>query len=237
MFFSSLRVRNRQPELMDDPDLDAASHRSALAGLARINRFSNSAGVLWPSLQKVAAEHPNRPLRVLDVATGSGDVPLALVQKAAKAGVKLEILGVDLSQVAIAEAEVRSELGRHENLRFEVRDVLKPPLPEGFDAVICSLFLHHLEADDAVKLMKAMKHAAGRMVLINDLSRSRMNYLQVWFASHVLSGSPVVHVDGPRSVRAAFAPEEMRSFAEAAGMAGAKVEKRFPCRMLLSWEK
>jgi 2-polyprenyl-3-methyl-5-hydroxy-6-metoxy-1,4-benzoquinol methylase len=237
MLFSSLRARNRQPELMDDPALDAASHRLALAGLARINRFSNSAGVLWPSLQKLATAIPDRPLRVLDVATGSGDVPLVLVQKAAQAGVKIEVVGLDLSQVAIAEAEVRAELGKHENLQFQVMDVLKQPLPEGFDAVICSLFVHHLDNADVVKLLKAMKHAAGRLVLVNDLSRSRGNYLQVWIASHLLSASHVVHTDGPRSVRAAFTPEEMKAFADAAGMTGAKVEGRWPCRMLMSWEK
>ena len=237
MFFSSLGARNRHPELIDDPALDTASHRAALVGLARINRFSNSAGVLWPSLQKLAAAIPDRPLRVLDVATGSGDVPLALVQKAAQAGVKIEVVGLDFSQVAIAEAEVRAETCKHENLRFQVMDVLKQPLPEGFDAVICSLFAHHLDNADVVKLLKAMKHATSRLVLINDLARSRGNYLQIWIASHILSASRVVHVDGPLSVRAAFTPDVMKTFADAAGMIGAKVESRFPCRMLLSWEK
>ena len=237
MFLSSLHARNRQPELMDDPALDAESHRAALAGLARINRISGSAGVLWPSLQKLAAAIPDRPLRVLDVATGSGDVPLALVEKAAEAGVKIEVVGLDLSQVAVAEAEVRVELGKHDNLKFQVADVLKQPLPEGFDAVVCSLFAHHLDGPDVVKLLKAMRHAAGSLVLLNDLSRSRFNYVAVWLASHLLSASRVVHTDGPRSVRAAFTPDEMKAFAEAAGMTGAKVESRFPCRMLLSWEK
>jgi 2-polyprenyl-3-methyl-5-hydroxy-6-metoxy-1,4-benzoquinol methylase len=235
MFLSSLRERRRLPEIMDDPALDVASHREALAGLARINRFSGSVGFLWPDLHALSKTIPDRPLRILDVATGSGDVPEALVRKAGRERVPVEVLGLDISQVAVAEAEVRAELGGHPNLRFQVSDTLKEPLPGGFDAVVCSLFLHHLDEADAVRLLASMKAAAGKLVLVNDLVRSRANYLQVWFASHVLSASRVVHADGPRSVRSAFTVDEMRAMAGQAGMSGASVEPRFPCRMLLKW--
>ena len=70
------------PELMDDPALDPAEHRRALAGLARLNRVSDSPGVLWPAVRELAR---GGPVRVLDVATGSGDVPRALAAKAAAA--------------------------------------------------------------------------------------------------------------------------------------------------------
>jgi 2-polyprenyl-3-methyl-5-hydroxy-6-metoxy-1,4-benzoquinol methylase len=235
MFLSSLRPRQRLPEIMDDPALDVASHREALAGLARINRFSGSVSVLWPDLLALSKSIPDRPLRILDVATGSGDVPAAIVERAEREGVKVEVLGVDVSPIAIAEAEVRVELGKYSNLRFQVLDVLKQRLPDGYDAVTCSLFLHHLDEADTVRLLSSMKAAAGRLVLVNDLVRSRANYLQVWFASHVLSSSRVVHTDGPRSVRSAYTIEEMRSMAEQAGMSNAVVEPRFPCRMLLKW--
>jgi hypothetical protein len=79
--------------------------------------------------------------------------------------------------------------------------------------------------------------AAGSLVLVNDLARSRFNYLAVWFACHALSGSPVVRYDGPASVRSAFSPREARSLAEHAGLKGASVGRRFPCRFLLQWRK
>ena len=62
--------RDLQPELMDHPALPAAEHRRALAGLARLNSLSGSVGVLWPEVRKLAREL-GRPLRILDVATGS----------------------------------------------------------------------------------------------------------------------------------------------------------------------
>jgi hypothetical protein len=96
----SLAHRHRQPELMDDPALDPVEHRRALAGLARINAVSGSAKVLWPALRTLARQHA-RPLRVLDIATGSGDVPLALHRLAVKENLPITFAGCDLSPVAI----------------------------------------------------------------------------------------------------------------------------------------
>jgi hypothetical protein len=73
MFLSAL-PRRLQPELMDQPGLDPARHRQALRGLRRINFWSRSAGILWPALAGLARA-AQRPLRVLDQATGGGDVP------------------------------------------------------------------------------------------------------------------------------------------------------------------
>ena len=228
---TGLRVRQRIPELMDDPALDPVEHRRALAGLARLNRVSDSAGVLWPSIAGLASEL-KRPIRVLDVATGSGDVPRKLLARAARAGVALEVAACDLSPTAIEEAA-------HEpsSIEFFVHDALHDRLPTGFDIVTCSLFLHHLSEDEAVGLLANMENAAGRMVLVNDLARSRFNYCAVWLACRLLTRSRVVRFDGPASVRSAFTPREALILAERAGLAGATVQSRFPSRFLLAWRR
>lgn len=217
------------PELMDDPALDPAEHRRALAGLARLNRVSDSPGVLWPAIRELARVGP---VRVLDVATGSGDVPRALAAKAARAGLTtVTFAGCDISPTAI-DAAARAAPG----LSFFVHDAIRDPLPTGYDVVTCSLFLHHLSEDDAVTLLGRLAAAAGRMVLVNDLARSRFNYLSVWAACRLLTRSPVVRFDGPASVRSAFTAAEAAALAARAGLAGAVVRRRFPCRFLLTWE-
>lgn len=227
MFFSSLAKRDRIPELMDDPGLDPEEHRRALAGLARLNAWSDSVGVLWKPIRAM-----NRPLRVLDVATGSGDVPRGLVKRANAAGVPLQVAGCDISPTAIAAAEQAAP-----EIHFFVHDAIRDPLPTGFDVVTCSLFLHHLDDDSAIILLKRMAEAAGECVLVNDLARSRFNFLSVWFACHVLTQSRVVHFDGPASVRSAYSPVEAMALAERAGLNDAQVSTRFPCRYLLQWRK
>lgn len=166
------------------------------------------------------------------MATGSGDVPRALLARAARAGVALEVAACDISPTAIAAAA--RDPGP---IRFFTHDAVRHPLPTGYDAVTCSLFLHHLAEDEAVALLTNMGHAAGRLLLVNDLARSRFNYAAVWLACRALSRSPVVRFDGPASVRSAFAPAEMLALAERAGLSGATVRRRFPCRLLLAWER
>ena len=228
---SGLRARQRVPELMDDPALDPAEHRRALAGLARLNRFSAGAAVLWPAIAKLAAEL-KRTVRVLDVATGSGDIPCALVMRARRAGIALDVSACDVSPTAIEEATRRSSA-----VRFFVHDALHERLPGGFDVVTCSLFLHHLGDEEAVALLANMENAAGHMILVNDLARSRRNCCAVWFMCRVLTRSRVVWFDGPASVRSAFTPQEALALAERAGLSGATAELRFPCRFLLSWRR
>jgi hypothetical protein len=100
-----------------------------------------------------------------------------------------------------------------------------------------SLFLHHLDRERAVSLLGRMAQAARRLVLVNDLRRNIGGLVLVGVASHLVTTSSVVHVDAVRSVRAAFTLGEARSLAQDAGLKGATVAARWPCRLLLSWSR
>jgi hypothetical protein len=85
--------------------------------------------------------------------------------------------------------------------------------------------------------LRQIKEAAGALALINDLRRCRMGYVLAWGAARVLSMSPVVRVDAPRSVEAAFTMDEIRRLAADAGMTDAEIRRCWPCRFQLSWRR
>ena len=228
-----LESRKLQPEVMDDPGLDPREHLQALRALRRINLLSASVSIVWPPLRKLAREQQGRRLRVLDIATGSGDLPRALVGKAQRAGLDLEVLGVDVSPRAIEAARLRTPVGSPD-LRFEQLDALREPLPEGYDVVMCSLFLHHLTDDEARHLIQKMASVARRMVVISDLRRSRYGWWLAYAASRLLTRSKVVHVDALLSVQAAFTMSELQNLAAGSGLSDVQVVPRWPCRMLLT---
>ena len=239
--------RVRVPELMDEPNLAPDAHRRALAGLARINALTRSANLLWPTIRDLAKQ--NRPhrgqlqdrphrgqLQVLDIATGSGDIPLQLWKRAKRCQWPVAVSGCDISTTAIETARAKANaVGA--DVEYFLHDVLRDPLPTDYDVVTCSLFLHHLDPPDVVEILRKMMTAAKTMVIVTDLVRSRTSYSLVWIASHLLSRSPIVRFDGPVSVRAAYTILEMKQMAEEAGMTGAIVENCFPCRMRLCWSK
>jgi 2-polyprenyl-3-methyl-5-hydroxy-6-metoxy-1,4-benzoquinol methylase len=231
-----LHRRRLQPELMDQPGLDPDCHDQALHGLARINAVSRSAAILWPRLRSLARRLHPRPLRILDVASGAGDVPVQLEQMGRRTGLRLEIAGCDRSTEAVRHAARRAE-EQQANVAFFPCDALAGDLPPGWDAVISSLFLHHLEADQAVLLLQRMARAAARLVLVNDLIRSLPGYLLACLGTRLLSRSPLVHVDGPRSVEGAFILAEVRDLARRAGLQGARLSEHWPYRFLLAWRR
>ncbi len=176
-------------------------------------------------------------MRVLDLATGGGDVPIRLWFKARRAGLNLELAGCDHSVVAIDHARSRAaQVGA--GVAFFVHDVLRgEPLP-GYDVVMASLFLHHQESEESARfLLRRMGEMAGRLVLVNDLIRGRLHLWLARLACRLLVSSYVVHTDGPRSVEAAFTRAEVRRLAESAGLTGATVAWRWPFRFLLTWRR
>ncbi len=229
---SRLRARHRAPEIMDQAGLDPAEHHQALTGLRRINRISGTARVLWQCVRREL--DGSRTARVLDVGCGGGDLLIDLAQRAGRAAIRLEVAGLDLSPNAIELARAKARglgLGR---ASFEVQDVLGPSLPEGYDVVMSSLFLHHFDDGASEELLRRMAAVARRRVLVDDLERSRPGLALAHVGCRLLSRSPIVHADGPRSVHAAFTVPELARLAERAELRNFSVRRRFPFRMLLS---
>ena len=228
-------TRKREPELMDDPQLNSDSHAEALRGLEALNLISTSADLIWFSIKKLSLE-TKRTLRVLDLATGSGDILRGLRQKARQENLALQLVGADISKTAveIAEAEARKVDAQ---ISFMQLDVINETLPQRFDVIITSLFTHHLDPPQVVQLLKKMSEAASEMIIVNDLVRSEISYALVWLATRLFTRSRVVRFDGPVSVRASYTIKEMQQMATEAGLTGCTVTFAPPCRMLLIWRR
>jgi 2-polyprenyl-3-methyl-5-hydroxy-6-metoxy-1,4-benzoquinol methylase len=223
---------------MDQPGLDERLHAHALRSLSRINWISRTSAVLWRPIRRLAREAKlSRPLRILDVACGGGDVAIGLAQQANRAGINVQVDGCDINPVAVEHACGNAHRAGLTQVGFFAHDALMTALPEGYDVVTCSLFLHHLDNDNAERMLRSMGAAAGKMVVASDLLRNRLAYLMAVVACQVLTRSPIVHVDGPLSVAAAFTIDEARTIAERAGLSGGTFSRYFPERFLFVWRR
>ncbi|MFG0265261.1 MAG: methyltransferase domain-containing protein [Rhodopirellula sp. JB055] len=224
-------ARLRCDEWMDDPGLDPERHRLALAGLARLNRLSLVSRVFYPRLVRLAAQQPRRPLRVLDVASGSADLPIDWLCRAKREGIRMEVTSLDRSQYAMDFASEKAKAAGV-TMGTVVRDCLVDGLPSGFDVVTNSLFMHHLENHQAVRLIQEMWRVSERAVVICDLDRSKINTALVAVASRLVSRSDVVHHDATASVRGAFNRPEFAALLRQAMGYDIPVRIAFPCRFL-----
>ena len=230
------------PERMDDPSLSEREHVQALRGLRRLNRWSGNAKAAWRPIHEVArfkarasnasdsceADAPS--LSVLDIATGAADVPIAICRYAAKHNIELSIDACDVRSTALDFA--RQSLPAKTPINLYSLDITAEPIDKQYDIVMCTTFLHHLSNEEATEVLAKMRQASRKRVIVVDLERGAMNWLQVWIACHALTRSAVVHFDGPQSVRAAFSIAEMEQMALEAGFTKYRLRRRWPCRFV-----
>lgn len=234
--------RDLQPEWMDQPELDGAEHRRALAGLGRLNRLSRTTATLWKEIAPLLKSDPERTWTLLDVACGGGDLAVGLAQRAHRSGLKLRISGCDISPTAVQRAErlahdagVEADFMQHD-IFAGVGDTSadERALPR-YDIITCALFVHHLESDQAVELLRTLSDHTGRLLLVSDLIRSRLGFSLAKAACWLVTCSPVVRYDGPQSVIAAFTVGEAKELCREAGLSDAEIRRRWPERFLIKW--
>ena len=231
-----LSLRDRQPELMDDPALAESLHRQALRGLERVNQISGISSLLWRSIRPLCDVDRSRTIRVFDVGCGGGDISVGVWRKAQRAGYNLQIGGCDISPKARRMSSERAR-SAGADAKYVSVDILNDPLPRGWDVMYCSLFLHHFDEQSGIRLLTNMAQSVERMVLVDDLIRDRLGYFLCWWGVRLLTRSPIVHVDGPLSVRAGFQPREVLDMAAKAGMPDAGISTHWPQRLLMQWDK
>jgi SAM-dependent methyltransferase len=221
--------------MMDDPSLGESEHRRALAGLARVHQVTSTPSRIWNCIQSCLNDGDKRsPVSILDVGCGDGYLLGQIHRLAARRGYQVQLAGCDFSATALELARAKAIKG-DVNIDFLRCDVLQDPLPHQADFVINSLFLHHFGDAQVERILREFERVATRRVIIEDLARSTLGYGLCWLGTRFLSRSKIVHVDGLLSVKAAFQTEEIRQLLDKAGLQRARIESRFPERMLITW--
>lgn len=214
-------------------DGDGYSDRELAANFRDIRRVNRWFGGVSAVLGVLPAMIPAGAQRVslLDLATGVADIPLAIEQWGRARGIEFEITATDRSPQVLALAQAAT--GSGSAIRLLQADARHLPFPDrSFDIVTCSLALHHFGPDDAVQVLREM-HRLGRTgFIVNDLRRSRVAYGASWLASRLTTRNRLTRHDAPVSIRRAYTPGELADLLDAAGVRGARIERRAWFRMI-----
>lgn len=217
---------------MDAPTVDPGAHRAALAALRQTN---DRLRVEQRLVRHIEGLLPTGPATVLDVGAGGGGLPAALQQHASRSRRDRRVIALDRSPFALSVARNGFAPGR---AGYVAGDALRLPFPnESIDVVACSLLLHHFDPEDAVRLLREASRVCRVGVVVGDLDRTVSAWMATVLVTRLVSRSHIFHVDGPRSVRAAYRPAEARELAREAGLARAEVRTCFPFRWLLIWRR
>ncbi len=210
--------RTLTPELMDDPGVSRQELGRALRYIRTINRGLGGVSALLTHLKAWSHQWPrDRPISLLDVATGSADLPRAAVKWAQKQGFDLRVTCIDKHHETVGFARKHTEgipaisVEQCDALALDAR------FPAGsFDYVHAGLFLHHLPESDILSVLRQMSGVAAKGLIWNDLVRSRVAHRVIRLLT--LGQPHMIRHDAAVSVLAGFTQEEAESLAARAGI-------------------
>jgi SAM-dependent methyltransferase len=204
------------PEFMDlSPEAYGQEElEGSLADIRVVNRYLGDLRALLKHLSAKTAG--STAFTVLDIATGSADMPVAIAGWARKAGMRATITGIDINEHTIDVA--RKQTAGYPEIKLKVADGLHLPFPDkSFDFVICSKTAHHMNNEDAVRLIKEILRVAKRGYVIMDLRRSWVACALIYLLTRLFTRNRMTRYDGPLSVLKSFTPGELAALASSAG--------------------
>ncbi len=226
-------ARNLRAELLDIDEAPFEEVKQSLQDVRKVNRYLSGYRVLTDHVKPFLENHKeSRPFTILDLATGSGDQPMALVKLARKMQIPVRVTGIDINPKMLAYA--REANARFPEIRFVQCDIHCLPFKEnGFDLVVNSLSLHHFSESDVVQILKAMNFSGRLGFIVNDLHRSRIAHAVIWVLTRLLTKNRLTRYDAPVSVMNAFTPKEFKGLAEQAGIQQFEIIRHFPYRIAI----
>lgn len=219
--------RSEGQELMDMPDVPTAGLRQGLADLRRANRWFGGTHAAMTALLPVVCGVPAEEVTVLDVATGSGDIPLTLVRRARRRGRRVRVVATDLHEETLAAAREHVEADGTGEVEVARADALNLPYAAGeFHVAMCHTALHHFDPSDACRLLAELARVASQEIVVTDLVRSRVGLAGTILAARTLwRRHPVTRHDSVVSLRSAYTPVEAAQLARFVGLHDVRIRE------------
>jgi SAM-dependent methyltransferase len=165
-----LSRRSTETEWLDGAGADGAELEFFLRDLARFNgaMLGHRAVMTW--LRCATKNAPrDRPLTLIDIGCGYGDLLRAIRRWSRKRGLPLRLIGLDCSRETVRIAQAAS--ADADGIEYRVGNVFEFRPPEPIDFVVSSLLTHHLSDEEIVKFLGWMEMTARKGWLVYDLQR------------------------------------------------------------------
>ena len=198
---------------MDRPQLVSSELEKDLRNIRQLNRFFGSHRLVLHFLRRWIK--PGDHVRIVDLATGSGDIPRLIVDYAQKIGAKVEVDALDRQSATLEIARKLS--GNYPEISYIDANILEWQPADPYDIVLCSLALHHFSDEDAVRLLRRCRELSQKFVLVSDLRRGLLATIGVYLLTALIFREPMTRYDGRVSAARAFSFAELDDLAGRAG--------------------
>ena len=222
--FDSAR-RSAQSEILDGR-VETGELAKILADLARFNGAMLGHRPVLRWLDRAVRNIPaDRPLTLLDIGCGYGDLLRAVRRWAQLRGRPMTLIGVDLSPQVIGIAHAATDA--IDAIDYHAADIFDFAPAGPIDFVTTSLVAHHLSDEMIVRFLRWMETHAGKGWVIYDLQRSRVPFYFIALAGVLLRLHAVVTYDGRISVARSLTRHEWERAIAQAGIPPQAIDLRW----------
>jgi hypothetical protein len=229
--FASFAERSNEAELMDGADYTDAELIENLADLRRVNRYLGGQRALTRHLFPMIEAIGRRRISLLDVGSGSGDIPARIVSWARGRGIEVECVALDMNEIVAIEAQ--RQTASYPEIEVVRADAMKMPFEDrSFDFAMASMFLHHFESRQAARLIESLARVSRVAFIINDLRRHPVAYYSIKLLARIFTRNRLVRNDSAVSVLRGFTERDIAEIADASRIE-LQVFRHFPYRFIL----
>src|SRR5436190_7020306 len=196
-------------EMMDRPQPVSAELERDLERLRQLNRWFGSHRVVLNFMRRWIKPHTRT--RIVDLATGSGDIPRLIANYARGIRAQVEIDAVDRQSATLEIARKLSS--GYPEIYYREADILEWNAAETYDIALCTLALHHFSDEDAASVLRRCRQLSRRFVLVSDLRRGFLLRTGVYLLTAMVFREPMTRHDARLSAARAFSFSEMRNLA------------------------
>jgi ubiquinone/menaquinone biosynthesis C-methylase UbiE len=215
-------------EMLDSDGWSEEEVACALGAIRQVNLRYGGDRMHKRLFRRVAARSELNKLDILEVASARGEVVQSAALMLMDQGLAVKISVLDRSGLHLPHTGDWNP--RLPAPTLLVGDALAIPLEDrSVDVVSCCLFLHHLSEDHAHAFLKEALRVSRVAVLVNDLERTRTNYLLSRLQT-LIDPSELSRHDGPASVRQAYTFAELTTMLKATGR-GFELQRGFLFRL------
>lgn len=230
---NQFQQRSLALEHIDTGDYTAVEYEGCIVELQRVNRWLGDASAIKNSLLREIEKLNLRSFSVIDVGAGSGELLRVVARWARQQGRAAKLTGVELN--ARSAQAIREGSADFQNITAIRGDAFRLPFADNeFDYGISSLFTHHFKNAEVVAILRELARVSTRGVYVIDLYRHPVAYYFYTTILRLFLHNRLLREDGALSILRSFTPGELLRLAQQAGLEGARVERHFPYRLVLS---
>lgn len=217
---SKFAYRSNEAELMDDLRSSGEVIDRTLRELEVINRWLGGNKVTLDGFDMLLSKtgfSSNRPLRIVDIGCGGGDMLKLIARHLRRQGIHAALIGIDANPHIVAFA--KNNTRDYPEISYRPHNIFSETFRSmSFDIVTCTLFTHHFTDSQLVELFAQLRRQATLGMVINDLHRHALAYYSIKMLTALFSRSEMVRNDAAVSVLRAFRKTELASLLRAAGI-------------------